>query len=539
MVGTLATLVPPSLLAATSVTLAWNPSAGANIAGYKIYYGAASLTYTNTTDVGNLTNATVGNLISGATYFFAATAYDASGLESDYSTEVAYTNLAVVPPTIVLSSPASGGIYAAPATINLAASVTANGHSITKVQFYNGSTLITEETAAPYSFAWNSVDAGSYSLTAQAVYDSGSTVATTPAVNVLVAAARPANTSPAISAIADQSMTTNGTQRLIRFTISETGTAASNLSLYASSTNTALLPINNIVFAGSDTNRTATLTPVSGQIGQADVTITVSDGSVSTNLTFHLSVTEQVAWNLWWQNVNGTTAAWSLSNTNQLVASGLLSPTTPGAGWKVVGAADFNGDGGQDLVLRNVDGRVAAWFMNGLTCTQTVTLTPSQVDPSWKIVGTGDFNGDGQTDLLWENDNGRLAIWFMNGTTLVSSTLLTPSQVSPGWKVVATGDFNGDGQTDIVWESDTGRLAVWFMNGTTLVNSTLLTPGQVDPSWRIVGATDINGDGRPDLLWQHSSGVLAYWLMNGSDLIGNGLLKPSQVDPSWKVVGHK
>ena len=539
MVGTLATLVPPSLLAATSVTLAWNPSAGANIAGYKIYYGAASLTYTNTTDVGNLTNATVGNLISGATYFFAATAYDASGLESDYSTEVAYTNLAVVPPTIVLSSPASGGIYAAPATINLAASVTANGHSITKVQFYNGSTLITEETAAPYSFAWNSVDAGSCSLTAQAVYDSGSTVATTPAVNVLVAAARPANTSPAISAIADQSMTTNGTQRLVRFTISETGTAASNLSLYASSTNTALLPINNIVFAGSDTNRTVTLMPVSGQIGQADVTITVSDGSVSTNATFHLSVTEQVAWNLWWQNVNGTIAGWSLNNTNQLVASGLLNPTTPGVDWKVVGAADFHGNGAQDLVLRNVDGRVAAWFMNGLTCTQTVSLTPSQVDPSWKMVGTGDFNGDGQTDLLWENDNGRLAIWLMKGTTLVNSSLLTPSQVFPGWKFVATGDFNGDGQTDIVWESDTGRLAVWFMNGTTLVNSTLLTPGQVDPSWRIVGATDINGDGRPDLLWQHSTGVLAYWLMNGSDLIGNGLLKPSQVDPSWKVVGHK
>ena len=98
MVGFLATLVPSSLLAATSVTLVWNPSAGANIASYKIYYGAASLTYTNTTDVGTSTNATVGNLVGGATYFFAATAYDASGLESDYSTEVAYTNLAVLPP---------------------------------------------------------------------------------------------------------------------------------------------------------------------------------------------------------------------------------------------------------------------------------------------------------------------------------------------------------------------------------------------------------------------------------------------------------
>src|ERR1019366_330702 len=147
--------------------------------------GAASGTYTNTVDVGNVTDATISSLISGTTYYFAATAYDTSALESDYSTEAIFTNVTAASPVIVLSSPVSGASYAAPAAVNLAATVTANGHTINKVQFYNGATLLAEDTSAPYTFAWTSVGAGSYSLTAQAVYDSGSTVASTPA-NVTV-----------------------------------------------------------------------------------------------------------------------------------------------------------------------------------------------------------------------------------------------------------------------------------------------------------------------------------------------------------------
>ena len=88
-------------------------------------------------------------------------------------------------PSIALTTPANGASYAAPASISLAATVTANGHTITKVQFYNGATLLAEDTSAPYSFAWANVSAGSYSLSARAVYDSGSTVATTSA-NVTV-----------------------------------------------------------------------------------------------------------------------------------------------------------------------------------------------------------------------------------------------------------------------------------------------------------------------------------------------------------------
>ena len=47
-------------------------------------------------------------------------------------------------PAISLTAPVNGASYAAPATISLAASVTANGHTITAVQFYNGATLLGE-----------------------------------------------------------------------------------------------------------------------------------------------------------------------------------------------------------------------------------------------------------------------------------------------------------------------------------------------------------------------------------------------------------
>src|SRR5437588_11967925 len=76
---------------AASVTLVWNPSPGTNVAGYNVYYGVASRTYTNKVNVGNATNATVSGLIEGTTYYFAVTAYDTYGLESDYSNEMSYT----------------------------------------------------------------------------------------------------------------------------------------------------------------------------------------------------------------------------------------------------------------------------------------------------------------------------------------------------------------------------------------------------------------------------------------------------------------
>ena len=68
------------------VALAWDP-ATAPVVGYMIYYGPAAGSYSSKIDVGNRTSYTVSGLAEGATYHFAATAYDAAHAESGFSND--------------------------------------------------------------------------------------------------------------------------------------------------------------------------------------------------------------------------------------------------------------------------------------------------------------------------------------------------------------------------------------------------------------------------------------------------------------------
>ncbi len=78
-----------SAQASLSVTLTWDPSPGENIASYVVYSGTASGRYSAFTNV-NQTQVTLGGLQSGQTYFFAVTARDTTGEESDPSNEISY-----------------------------------------------------------------------------------------------------------------------------------------------------------------------------------------------------------------------------------------------------------------------------------------------------------------------------------------------------------------------------------------------------------------------------------------------------------------
>ncbi len=102
-------LGPPGHCA--QVTLTWDPNSESDLAGYKIYSGTQSGNYQNKIDVGNVTTYILNGLTSGPTYYIAATAYNAQGLESGFSNEVIYTvpscTFAISPSSA--SFPTSGG----------------------------------------------------------------------------------------------------------------------------------------------------------------------------------------------------------------------------------------------------------------------------------------------------------------------------------------------------------------------------------------------------------------------------------------------
>ena len=73
-----------------NIILDWNASASPNVAGYNVYYGTTSGIYSCKVEAGNVASVAISNLADGATYYFAATAYDANGDESQFSSEVSF-----------------------------------------------------------------------------------------------------------------------------------------------------------------------------------------------------------------------------------------------------------------------------------------------------------------------------------------------------------------------------------------------------------------------------------------------------------------
>ena len=73
------------------VIVTWHPNKESDIAGYRLHFGSERGKYTSTVDVGNQTSWVLSNIGSGRRYYFAATAYDVDGNESDYSQEVVHT----------------------------------------------------------------------------------------------------------------------------------------------------------------------------------------------------------------------------------------------------------------------------------------------------------------------------------------------------------------------------------------------------------------------------------------------------------------
>ncbi|MDY7076624.1 MAG: Ig-like domain-containing protein, partial [Chloroflexota bacterium] len=106
---------------------------------------------------------------------------------------------------------------------------------------------------------------------------------------VLTVGQVPDNTPPTISDIADQS-TTVGTPLDVTFVISDAETALNVLGLSAASSNTTLVPLSGITFSGSGADRTATIAPTSGLTGTTVITITVSDGELTDDDVFVLTV---------------------------------------------------------------------------------------------------------------------------------------------------------------------------------------------------------------------------------------------------------
>ena len=116
---------------------------------------------------------TVSNIAIG-TYTFTAKAILSSG--GPLVSSAVQVTAAPAPnqaPAVTLTAPANNASFTAPASITLSANATDNDGTVTKVEFFNGSTKIGEVTSSPYVFAWSGIASGYYTLSAKATDNQG------------------------------------------------------------------------------------------------------------------------------------------------------------------------------------------------------------------------------------------------------------------------------------------------------------------------------------------------------------------------------
>ena len=192
---------------------------------------------------------------------------------------------------------------------------------------------------------------------------------------------------------------------------------------------------------------------------------------------------------VWQHRTGGWLLAWFM-NGDAVQQPVYLTPNqVTDTAWQIAAIADVNGDARADLIWQHTKGALQVWYMNGTTRIGSQSLNPAAVAGNdWKIVGAADINGDLKPDLIWQQSStGLIGAWLMNGATATSFVLMTPSQVDRAWHIRGVVDLDSDGKTDLIWQHDNGALGVWLMAGTTATSMRSITPGSVGAGWRLVG----------------------------------------------------
>lgn len=135
------------------------------------------------------------NWVQPGNYTLTAIAVDNFGVSTVSNIAAITVNVGDLPPTVTLTSPTSGSLFANPATITLTADAADAAGPVAKVEFYTdmeNPVLLGEDTTAPYSLEVTGVPTGSYTYLAKTTDSVGQVTTSAPvAVSVYTEAPVP------------------------------------------------------------------------------------------------------------------------------------------------------------------------------------------------------------------------------------------------------------------------------------------------------------------------------------------------------------
>ena len=438
LIGCLTVFTQISSFASGSVVLAWDASPDASVTGYRVYYGVASGDYTNSAVVGNVTTATFANLVEGVTYYFSATAYDSSGVESPFSNETSYSVPvagANLPPTLNALSAVSISEDAISQSVTLAGisdGETIQSQTLTVTATSSNPSLIpnptvsytSPNTTGSLSFVpvVNASGSATITVTVNDGQSANNTISRTFVVTVTAV-----NDVPTLGAINNVTVNEDVTAQTV--SLSGIGSGAANesqtITVTATSSNPSLIPNPTVSYTSPSATGSLSFTPVANANGTATITVTVNDGQAANNLvsqTFTITVNPvndaptlnalsavNVSENASAQTVSlagiGTGAAnetqtltvTATSSNPSLIPNPTVSYTSPNATGSLsfTPAADANGSATITVTVN--DGQAAN---NTIVRTFTVTVSPVNNPPTLGAISAVTINEDASAQTV-------------------------------------------------------------------------------------------------------------------------------------------
>ncbi|MFZ6012440.1 MAG: Ig-like domain-containing protein [Bacteroidota bacterium] len=308
------------------------------------------------------------------------------------------------PPTVSITSPANNASFSPSSNITIAASASDNG-SVTKVEFFQGSTKLGEDASSPYSFTWNNVSAGSYALTAKAT-DNQNASTTSSAVNITVGNAAPV---VSITSPANNASYSTGATVTINATASDSDGTVSKVEFYQGSTK-----------LGEDTSTPYAFSWVSVPAGSYVLTAKATDNLNAT--------TTSAAVNISVGNTNPTTSITSPANNASFSAPASITISA--------NAADSDG------TITKVE------FFQGSTKLGEDNSSPYSF--TWSNVGAGNY---ALTTKATDNAGG-------TSTSAVINISVTSGCTTPAWNAATA--YNGGAE---VSRNGNRYQAKWWTQG--------------------------------------------------------------------------
>jgi hypothetical protein len=202
--------------------------------------------------------------------------------------------------------------------------------------------------------------------------------------------------------------------------------------------------------------------------------------------------------------------------------------------------SDLDGDGVSEILLQNqATGVIAVWAVqNGAIVRRFQWNGPV----GWRLIGAADFDGDHQQDLWFDAGGGIVLVSLFRFSVFQGSTVLS-SPVAEDASAVAVADYDGDWIGDLLFRDESGAMQIALTRGSPSIPSQTMVSlvAQVgDENVLPTGTADFDGDGGAELLLENQvTGATAVAFPLDPAVPGRRVGLLTQRDPSWRLVGSE